>query len=106
MNWAKAPSDAFEQLASDGEPLIYVVSKQNEFIVAEDVVDAHHSVLVFGEDVLAAGQASLLAMGESRIVLDLDNQSGHYRPRDESIHFAAAILVDLGFTGLERWLNS
>lgn len=104
--WAKAPSEAFEQLAPDGEPLIYVVSRRHELIVAEHVVDAHHSVLVNGDEVLAAGQVSLLVMGDARIVLDLDAQSGHYRPRDESTYFPAAILLEMGFTGLDRWLYS
>ncbi len=106
VRWAKAPSEGFEQLASDGEPLIYIVSRRHELIIAEHVVDAHHTVLVNGDEVIAAGQVSLLVMGDIRIVLDLDALSGHYRPDDESLHFAASVLVELGFTGLDRWLDS
>jgi hypothetical protein len=106
VQWAKAPSEAFERLAADGEPLIYVVSRRHELIVAEHVVDAHHSVLVNGDEVLAAGQVSLLVMGDLRIVLDLDAQSGHYLPSYESVYFAAVTLVDLGFAGLDRWFDS
>lgn len=106
IRWASAPGPDFEQLAADGEELIYVVTRTAVLIVCEHVLDAHHSVLVNGDDVLAAGEVSLIVHGAFRAVLDLNEMSGHYRPRRESLHFPALILRDLGFVGTDPWLDS
>jgi hypothetical protein len=102
----RAPGPEFEQLAVEGEELIYVVTSNREFIVCEHVLDAHHSVLAGGGDVLAAGEVSLVVYADFRAVLDLNQMSGHYLPRQESLYFPAVILRDLGFAGTDLWLSS
>lgn len=92
-----APGDEFNLLAEAGIRLIYVVPWSRVLVVCEDELDAHHSVLALGAVVLAAGELSLAAYGAERIVLDLNETSGHYLPDRGCRLVAAEILRDLGF---------
>lgn len=92
-----APGEAFDQSAELGERLLYVVRRNRELVVCEDVLEAHHSVLAAGEPVLAAGELSLAVYGELKIVLDLNELSGHYRPARDCRRVVAEILASMDF---------
>jgi hypothetical protein len=101
-----APGDEFERIAELGERLIYVVRRNRELVVCEDVLEAHHSVLAAGEPVFAAGELSLAVHGEHKIVLDLNELSGHYRPARDCRRVAAEVLSSLDFFVPDDLLDS
>lgn len=92
-----APSAEFDDLAEAGDRLIYVVLVDGTLVVCKDELDAHHSVIAGGGFVRAAGELDLAAYGDTRLVLDLNEQSGHYLPNRSCRAVAAAVLRDLGF---------
>ena len=98
--WASAPSDAFEALAKGGEPLVYVVTVDRNLTLSERVVGsrhAHHSVIAANQAVIAAGEVSLFVAGSDRIVLTLNERSGHYQPGRECLVGAREAFEQQGF---------
>ena len=62
-----------------------------------DGVEIPHVFLSKGEDVLAAGEAYIVSMGdESFLGAQITNQSGHYRPLASSIALAVKIFAKHG----------
>lgn len=102
----RAPSDEFDALAEAGNRLIYVVLRDGTLVVCRDELDAHHSVIARGGFVRAAGELNLAAYGDTRLVLDLNEQSGHYLPDRTCRAVAAAVLRDLGFEVPDDLLGS
>ena len=87
-------------LAASGEPLIYVVTERRELVIAPRLAwngPVAHPVLCNGEPVLAAGEVSLAVANEVKMVLELNNMSGHYRPGVESLSLVVEAFEALGF---------
>lgn len=94
------PSDELDRLVAQGERLVYVVTLRRTLIVAPQLrhgFEVRHPVLAGGEAVLAAGEVELAHGGEDKIVLELNNKSGHYGPPAACLGLVAKVLVDLGY---------
>jgi hypothetical protein len=105
----RAPSVAFEALASAGDPLIYVVRDDLSIVVSprtSRLVRMTHSVLAEGSPVLAAGEVNLVVGDGYRAVLVLNNYSGHYQPDDTCLDIAAKAFEQLGFEVSPKVLES
>jgi hypothetical protein len=97
---AVAASPEFLLLAVGGDPLIYVVTRSQNLVVATQFVPAGrmgHAVLAHGEAVLAAGEVSLFVLEEIRVVIRLNNKSGHYEPGRSCLALAAQVFQHHGF---------
>lgn len=98
--WGSAPSAEFEALAEGGEPLIYVVTVDRTLTISERMVGsrhAHHSVIASNHAVIAAGEVSLFVAGSDRVVLTLNERSGHYQPGRECLVAAREAFEQQGF---------
>ena len=94
------PSEEFEMLAAEGERLVFVVRLDRALIVAPQLhrgFEVRHPVLAGGAAVLAAGEIELVYFTDVRVVLDLTNKSGHYRPHASCLEVTVEVLVELGF---------
>lgn len=96
------PGPELDRLAVDGESLIYVITEQSALVVVSQFGlpgDVGHAVLARGKNVLAAGEVSLAAAPAAgiRMVVELNNQSGHYVPGDQCLDLAADTFRGLGF---------
>lgn len=97
---ASPPSEGFDRLASRGEPLIYVILQSEKLVVASQFVTQGrigHAVLAHGLPVLAAGEVSLVVLGDYKAVIRLNNRSGHYHPARSCLELAAEIFRSHGF---------
>ena len=56
-----------------------------------------HAVLASGGPVEAAGEFKVMAHGRDRVVIALNNLSGHYRPRSESLRVAVEAFEQRGW---------
>jgi hypothetical protein len=96
----EAPGAAFNELAAEGERLLYVVTTEAVVVVCQEFVQMSrttHSVLARGRDVLAAGEVELVQLGTTRMVTELNNHSGHYAPGSDCLDVAVAAFEALGF---------
>lgn len=57
----------------------------------------HHSVLAGGRPVQAAGEVDVISGEGYRLVLNLNNLSGHYQPSASCLDWAVAVFSSLGF---------
>ena len=95
-----APGPEFEDLAASGEPLNFVVTQRMELVVASQFSGppaADHAVLARGDLVLAAGEVSLAVADDFRMVIELNNRSGHYGPDAGCLAVAVEVFQALGF---------
>lgn len=79
---------------------MFVVTIQRELIVAPQTkngFEIRHPVLAGGQDVLAAGELELVHGGNTKLVLELTNKSGHYQPQPRCLDVAVQVLEDLGY---------
>lgn len=100
VQWGSAPSEDFDRLALRGDPLIYVVTQSGTLVVATQFVARGrivHAVLADGLPVLAAGDVSLVVLGDYKAVIRLSNRSGHYRPARSCLELAAEVFRNQGF---------
>jgi hypothetical protein len=96
----EAPSAAFDALVALGQRLIYVVTTSYSVVVCERNVQlrvARHSVIAVGESVFAAGEVEVSWVDHLKLVIELTNTSGHYRPGAECLDLAAQAFRSLGF---------
>lgn len=84
------PSTAFDDLAAEGERMIYVVAGGVLLVSKREVGTEHisHAVLADGGPVQAAGEFEVVAEHGAFVVSALDNMSGHYRPAGASLEVA------------------
>ena len=63
----------------------------------------NHNIMVKNKDVVSAGE---ITIGENKIVIN--NQSGHYCPDYTSLNYVEELLLQIGFTNIEKYcvLNS
>ena len=88
----EVPSDAFDAFAAVGTRMIFVVSGEGKLVVArrrQRGEHISHAVLAGGGSVLAAGEFEVGFDGSSKVVSELNNMSGHYRPSADSLAVAA-----------------
>ena len=83
-------SAEFEALAVEGERMIYVVASGRLLVSKRQARGEHisHPVLADGGPVEAAGEFEVMVHGRNRVVTALNNLSGHYQPRTESLRVA------------------
>jgi hypothetical protein len=97
---ASGPGETFDHLAASGEPLIYVVTEIGELVIGAQLswpTPASHAVLAQGRAVAAAGEVLMAVADGIKIVLALNNKSGHYEPDAGCLVVAAQAFRDLGF---------
>ena len=84
------PSTEFDMLAAEGERMIYVVTGDRLLVSKRTVMGEHitHAVLAAGYPVQAAGEFEVVDYGDLMTVMELNNVSGHYQPRSESLDVA------------------
>ena len=79
----------FDNLVNSGETVKWAVSKSGElkFVPhSKHGTEISHAVIHGGDDVIAAGEASIVSLGGGRyMALQFSNRSGHYRPSSQSL---------------------
>lgn len=82
------PGDpGFEELVNSGR-VKWAVNEQGELLFIPHTVDGEeiaHSVLTGGQPVMAAGEAEIVAAGETMIATDVNRHSGHFQPSEGSL---------------------
>lgn len=94
------PSPGFLELCADVENLIYVIRLDGSMFVAPHYYGGtpiRHSVPAGGKAVLAAGELEAALDGSERWILNLNRESGHYRPGSEMLDEIAERLQGGGF---------
>ncbi len=87
--------------AVNGGTVKYVVAESGEVIIIPHTVkgvEISHAVLSNGQSVVAAGEAEIAAAGGKYIGIDLNFQSGHFRPTAESLQAAREAFAKVGIT--------
>lgn len=79
--------------------MIYVVVSDRLLVSKRQARGEHisHAVLASGGPVEAAGEFEVALDGRNRTVSALNNLSGHYRPRTESVHLAEEAFEERGW---------
>jgi hypothetical protein len=94
----KVTDDSVKTMVNEGK-IKFVVKKNGDLIVCQhtiNTVEISHAVLADGEDVLTAGEADI-SHGDGKFVgISIDNNSGHYKPSEESLEIAIKKFKDAG----------
>jgi hypothetical protein len=76
---------------------IYVVNGEGKLVLSEEELHgdvsgrAAHSELAQGKNIYAAGEIAFRKKGDSWVLDEINNGSGHYRPHESSLMFAKAV---------------
>ena len=97
------PNDpGFAEMVATGERLIWAIDESGRLTITPRRVhdDINHPILTGGEPVLSAGEVEIVADPQGGyVVLDINNESGHYRPSNDSLELARLVFSSYGI----RW---
>ena len=100
---ADVSSVEFDSLAAEAERMIYVVAGGRLLASKRLAMGEHitHAVLVDGGPVQAAGEFEVMEHESAKVVMALNNVSGHYQPGVESLEVAREAFEALGWRVLQ-----
>ncbi len=78
--------------------MIYVLAGERLIVSKRHVTGEHisHAVLADGGPVQAAGEFEVSELGKVKVVMSINNMSGHYRPGRESLDAAMRAFEERG----------
>lgn len=94
----KVIDDSVKTMVNEGK-IKFVVKKNGDLIVCQHTIktiEISHAVLADGEDVLTAGEADISHGDGQFIGISIDNNSGHYKPSEESLEIAIKKFKEAG----------
>lgn len=97
-------STEFDSLAAKGGQMIYVFASGRLLASKRHAQQVHisHAALAAGGPVEAAGEFKASVDGPTKLVTELNNMSGHYRPDTKSLHRALEAFEARGWHVCEK----
>ena len=95
----KVGEAGFDDIINEGT-VKWAVTKNLELLVIPKFLDVnneiYHTVITRGQPVLAAGEAEIVGVNGSYILLTISNHSGHFQPTSESLELGITAFMQQG----------
>lgn len=99
--WDKFTIREVQRTEANLVKFIYVITPEEDVILDEEQIRgaadssrAAHSELAQGRNVYAAGELTFEKKGQEWILTEINNGSGHYRPEQDALAYAKAVICE------------